>query len=119
MDSMHQEVQHEEHRAIREYLVNMEQEAMKKIFQNGPDDIPEEEANNRLCDGIRGNKGKRRHRKRRIVEEVGQRSSELEDGPQEQVHSDGCPEKRHHIPFCPGAHLQKVQDLLSWVSRQM
>lgn len=71
MDPMHCEVKHKEYGPVRQYLVNMKQEAMQKIFQNGPNEIPEEETHNCLRNGLRGNKGKRRHRKCRVVEEVG------------------------------------------------
>jgi len=53
MNTMEQEMQHEEDRPIWEHFVDMEQETMHAIFQNGPDYVSREEAQNGLDECIR------------------------------------------------------------------
>jgi len=44
MDSMQQEMQHEENGSVRKDLVNVEQESVKEVFQQRPYKVPKEEA---------------------------------------------------------------------------
>jgi hypothetical protein len=52
MNSMQQEMQHQENRPIRQQFINMEQEPVHPIFQYGPDDIAQEEAKDGFNEGI-------------------------------------------------------------------
>jgi len=57
VDPMHQEMKHEENWLIGKPLVDVEQEPMHCVFQNGPDDISEEETNQCLRDRVCGDEG--------------------------------------------------------------
>jgi hypothetical protein len=46
---MHQEMQGDEHRCVGQNLINMEQEPMQSVFQQGPDHIAKEETGNCFC----------------------------------------------------------------------
>jgi hypothetical protein len=40
---MRQEMQRQENRSIRQQSIDMEQESMKAVFQQGPDNVSQEE----------------------------------------------------------------------------
>lgn len=44
VNTMQQEMKHKEERLIREIFIDMEQEPMNSILQQGPDEVPSEEA---------------------------------------------------------------------------
>jgi hypothetical protein len=52
MYAVHQEMQREEQRPIRQHFINMEQKAMESILQHRPNDVPNEKAHHRLGDGL-------------------------------------------------------------------
>lgn len=51
MDAMHEEVQCDSNGVIREQLVDVEQEAVEDVLQDGPHKVSEEEAHRRLHNG--------------------------------------------------------------------
>ena len=55
VNTVHEEVQKDEGRRVWKELIDVEQEPMHNIFQDGPDDIPHEEAPHCLCNGITRN----------------------------------------------------------------
>ena len=57
VDAVHQEMQHKKDWLVREPIVYVEQEPMQRIFQNGPDEISEEETCQSLRDRVRGYEG--------------------------------------------------------------
>jgi len=63
MNAMQQEVQSHEDRHVRQVIIDVEQEAMQGIFEEGPDDIPCNEAQQALEDRVHGHIQQGSHRK--------------------------------------------------------
>lgn len=74
---MHQEMQREELRPIRQPVVNVEQEPMECIFQYRPDDISNEETHHSLSDRIWRNCGQCVEGQRGVHEEIREGRGEL------------------------------------------
>ena len=54
MNTVHQEVQHEEQRSVGEQSINVEDESMKEVLQKRPNDIAHEETHESFGIGFRG-----------------------------------------------------------------
>lgn len=52
MDAVKQEMESQEHRLVGQPLVDMEQEAMERVFEYGPNEVAEEETKKRLYEAF-------------------------------------------------------------------
>lgn len=98
VDTMEQEVQHEEEWLVGQPVVDVEQKAMHPIFNQGPNQHSQGPACARLDERIEGEQSEVGHGEEGLNHEWGQGSGELEDRTDEHVHGDGCPDKGDYIP---------------------
>jgi hypothetical protein len=52
MDTMKEEMQHQEERSIRKQAIQVEQETVKSVFQDGPSKVAEEEGGSHFRNGF-------------------------------------------------------------------
>ena len=90
--AVHEEVQHERERVVRQVVVEVEEEAVEKVLEERPDDVANHEADAGLEERGRGQAGERGHREARVRREGGDGARELEDGAQAEVRGNGQPD---------------------------
>lgn len=78
---------------------------MEGVFQDRPYDVSEEETDHGFRHGLRRHQQQSAKRQSRVHPEVGNWSSELEKGPQEEVACNWKPEDRYDIPDGTGKAL--------------
>ena len=111
--AMHEEVQCDSSGVVGEQLVDVEQEAVEDVFQDGPHEVSEEEAQHRLHNGRNGNvyHHEELQRRGRVLGEEGQGvvpEGKLHERAYENVTRDGQPERGHDIPRRSSKHLEEV-----------
>lgn len=98
MDTMQQKVQCQEYRLVRQVIVDVEQESVEGIFQDGPHDVAEEEAEHGLDIGIDWERKEGGQRQSGIDGEWRERAGELKDGAKAEIDGYGQPDGGDDIP---------------------
>lgn len=98
MDTMQQEVQCQEYRLVRQVIVDVEQEPVESVLQNGPHNVAEEEAQHGFDIGIDWERQDGGQRQSGVDGERRERATELKDGAKAKVDGYGQPDGGDDIP---------------------
>jgi hypothetical protein len=111
VNSMCQEMEHNEKRPIREHFVDVEQKPMQTILEDSPYEVARKEAQERLDECIDWDARERRQRKGRVDGESRKRPSKLEEGPEEEVGGYGSPYHWDNVPLRDSEELTRYMRL--------
>ena len=96
---MQQKMERQERRGIREEFVDVEEEAMEAVFEEGPDKVAEHETERGLGVRLEGHREDRAEREQRLHLDRGDGDAgELEERAQAEVRGDGEPDEGHDVP---------------------
>lgn len=113
VNPMHQKVDHQRIWVVRQESVDVEQESVEDILQNGPHEVAEDERRDDICKGFRGDATSLQGRDRspRVNGERRKRICairELSQGTQADIARDRQPYGGHDVPSCPREDLRRA-----------
>ena len=110
VNAMQQEVDHQELGMIRQIIVDMKQEPMEPVFEQRPDEIAKDEAQDGFEIRLSGKGEDKAEREAWVNFERWQMdATELKGRAQADVCRYGQPNRRHHPPLRPGKYLTNSQ----------
>ncbi len=88
---------------------------MEGIFQKGPNDVSDEEANHGFDKGLYWDLCKASERKSRLHGEKGKGPSELKKRPEVEICCNREPDNWHYVPSCSCLVLYRDEDGSCWL----